>query len=52
MNKPGRRNRKPKGIGKGGQAGKSVSHDVVAVKNDNSSRTKVEKYDDMRNMCH
>ena len=51
-NKPGRRNRKQEGGGKGGRAGKGVSGYVVAAKNDNSSSTKVGKYDDMRNKCH
>ena len=48
-NKPGRRNRKQEGSGKGDRAGKGVSDDVVAAKNDNSSSTKDGKYDDMRN---
>ena len=50
--KPGRRNRKQEGSGKGGRAGKGVTDDVVAAKNDNSSSTKAGKYDDMRNKCH
>ena len=36
-NKLGRRNRKQEGRGKGDRAGKGVSDDVVAAKNDNSS---------------
>ena len=51
-NKPGCRNRKQAGNGKGGRAGKGVSNDVGVAKNDNSSSTKVGKYDDMRNKCH
>ena len=51
-NKPGPRNRKEEGSGKGGRAGKGVSDDVVAAKNDNSSSTKVGKYNGMRNKCH
>ena len=51
-NKPGRRNRKKEGNGKGGRAGKGISDDVVAANNLNSSSTKVRKYDDMRNMSH
>ena len=51
-NKSGPRNHKQEGSGNGGRAGKSVSDDVVAAKNYNSSSAKVGKYDDMRNKCH
>ena len=52
-NKPGRRNRKQHGSGKG-VAGKGVSADVAVAKNDNNSSTKdgERKFDDMRNKCH
>ena len=37
-NKPGRRNHKQEGSGKGDRAGKGVSDDVVAAKNDNKQQ--------------
>lgn len=54
-NKPGRRNRKEDGSGKGDRAGKGISGGVMTAKNNTTASGKKngeKKYDDMRNKCH